>query len=120
MTEHALDCWLALSVEGYFRSQRAPQAQFPFPAQHFLSKNRLPVLDAYSAHNIDQHLLRFEPCERILAKSVRGSRKARLRERSAGVINTAARLLGVSADSLVHCLTAREVTAGTTHVTIFL
>ena len=46
--------------------------------------------------------------------------KARLNERSAGVIKTAARLLGVSADSLIHCLTAREVTAGTTHVTIFL
>lgn len=48
------------------------------------------------------------------------TQKARLDQRSVGVIQTAARLLGVSADSLVHCLTARKVTAGTTHVTIFL
>lgn len=33
---------------------------------------------------------------------------------------TAARLLGVTTEALVHCLTARKVTAGTTHVTIFL
>lgn len=49
-----------------------------------------------------------------------GNRQARLNESSVGMMKTAARLLGVSADALVHCLTAREVTAGTTHVTIFL
>ncbi|CAM9878291.1 unnamed protein product, partial [Ectocarpus sp. 12 AP-2014] len=46
--------------------------------------------------------------------------QARLKESSLGAMKTAARLLGVSADTLAHCLTAREVTAGTTHVTIFL
>lgn len=46
--------------------------------------------------------------------------QARLDTQSTGAAETAARLLGVSADALVHCLTAREVTAGTTHVTIFL
>eukprot|EP00903_Cladosiphon_okamuranus_P020316 g18640.t1 len=48
------------------------------------------------------------------------AQQARLNARSAGMIKTSARLLGVSADALVHCLTARKVTAGTTHVTIFL
>ncbi|CAM9404599.1 unnamed protein product [Scytosiphon promiscuus] len=46
--------------------------------------------------------------------------QARLPERSAGAMKTAARLLGVSGEDLLHCLTARKVTAGTTHVTIFL
>lgn len=45
--------------------------------------------------------------------------QARLHERSAEAMKTAARLLGVSGDDLLHCLTARKVTAGTTHVTIF-
>lgn len=62
-----------------------------------------------------KHLVRARRC---CIRSETG--KARLNESSVGMMKTAARLLGVSADALVHCLTAREVTAGTTHVTIFL
>ncbi|CAM9911573.1 unnamed protein product [Pylaiella littoralis] len=46
--------------------------------------------------------------------------QARLNESSGKAMKTAARMLGVSAEALLHCLTARKVTAGTTHVTIFL
>ncbi|CAN0529709.1 unnamed protein product, partial [Scytosiphon promiscuus] len=37
--------------------------------------------------------------------------QARLHDRSAGAMKTAARLLGVSGEDLLHCLTARKVTA---------
>lgn len=46
--------------------------------------------------------------------------QARLDGDSTGAMKTAAKLLGVSAESLLHSLTARKVTAGTAHVTIFL
>lgn len=46
--------------------------------------------------------------------------QARPTDQSKPAMVTAAKLLGVSSDALIHCLTARKVTAGTTHVTIFL
>lgn len=46
--------------------------------------------------------------------------QARPNKESTGATATAAKLLGVTSESLLHSLTARKVTAGTTHVTIFL